>query len=804
MNKPLTTTKQTNMKNLASTVSNKSEKSHQDNGWHLHGDGTKSRDLFGAIVFARPAPLAVGHSFTRNDGGRVAFLIKDDGEVYTDTLLLVLSEEERLDKKRAWDEIKRNVGTNRAAVQRELQAATNESSSIHSATNERSSIRCLTKESSSNYAATNESSSSSIRGATKDSSSNHAEPSRRSNGTGSAEPSAVGAETSGIGADGKGNAEPSRRSNGNGSAETSGIGADGKGNAEPSRKNNGTGSAEPSAVGAETSGIGADGKGNAEPSRKNNGTGSAEPSGVVAHDPLTFSFTGGGVNRILQKPTLQEQGLRNRRKTSQNMRANKHKEKISARRSGPMGTFSRDAAEETPVAAAPTAVPFSFTGGGVNRLLQKPTLPEQSLQARRETAEMKRANKHKEKISARRSGPMGTFSRDAAEETPVAAAPVAAAPTAVPFSFTGGGVNRLLQKPTLPEQSLQARRETAEMKRANKYKQKISARRSGPMGSFSRAAAPQIVPTVVPATAPAPLIVPTAAAPQPRPAVRRVRFAAMKETRTYQYYPGEVEDKQRVMHFLMGYRKVLVQLKDRVHTLMMAHAVHRLEQRRLEKRTVPAQLKAITPTVATAAPSAPPIPPPIAAMATTEEVPVDAGALDDKARSNNQEADALVEDAAAAPPTIRRDSFASSDDNALVEDAAAAPPTIRRDSFASSDDNAGSNNQAEDSEQEWLDGEATDDDDPFPSADESVASPPRLADDNAVGLLLDRSTDDEDMSAHDERLAVPVADQPPTEEPPVLRRSARIAQLVAVQTTFQPRRSARIAARPPVSYVGMA
>ena len=315
MNKPLTTiTKRTNnMGNLASTVSNKSEKSHQDNGWHLHGDGTKSRDLFGAMVYARPAPLPVGHSLSRNDGGRVAFLIQDDGEVYADTLLLVLSEEERLDKKRAWAEISSNVETNRAAVQRESRAARQrELQQRNCATNRSSSNRAETNRSSSSRVATNRKSNGN--GSTEPSGvgvgNGNAEPSRKSNG--SAEPSGVGigkgngyaetsrksngsAEMSGIGAgNGNGYAETSRKSNWNRSAETSGIGLDGNGNTERSRKSN-EGRAE-----TKTSGVGADGNGNAETSRKNNkGQGRAKTSGSnnspVATQKRTASSNGSTV-----------------------------------------------------------------------------------------------------------------------------------------------------------------------------------------------------------------------------------------------------------------------------------------------------------------------------------------------------------------------------------------------------------------------------------------------------------------------------------------------------------------------------
>lgn len=151
------------------------------------------------------------------------------------------------------------------------------------------------------------------------------------------------------------------------------------------------------------------------------------------------------MNIALQKPTPQEQSLQTRRKTSQTMRATKQKQKISARRT---------AAEET-VAAVPMAAPaqeeresgtdsqaipaaitasssneevveFSFTAGGaVDRLLHKPTPQEQSRQTLISTAGKMRENARNQRIHNKRSGPMGTFSRDAAAE-PVAA-PVAAA-----------------------------------------------------------------------------------------------------------------------------------------------------------------------------------------------------------------------------------------------------------------------------------------------------------------------------------------------------------------------------------------
>ena len=646
---------------------------------------------------------------------------------------------------------------------------------------------------------------------------------------------------------------------------------------------------------------------------------------------------------------------------------------------------------------------------------------------------------------------------DEESQPPVALAPTVApatapAPPSVPFSFTGGGVNRILQKPTLQERSCQFRRETSEKKRAKKYKQMIDARRSGPMGSFSGAAATAPALPIVPAAvAPAPPIVPpTPSVPQPRPAGRRVRFAAMKETRTYQFYPGEEEDKQRVMHFLRGYRKVLVQLKDRVHTLMMARAVRRVEQRRLEKlrvmhflmgfREVLGQLKAravhclekrrvleqltgLTPMVApmptptaTAAPQQPvasdvrmivhddpcelvraslehveklrevhcqlkksykktpptisttssstkapparclrirrparyPLGPHLEALARAQPPrpplmghigmqPETVEIRDDTIESIVTPTPPAATAANAAVAAPRQDSFASddsagaleeplewgavppapcqatdddddlpallaSDDDAgapeepqecglwgpvphelepaflderqypdswlvyhpelrvvtrqeaqkydreqakkrqqqpsppavlPVQDAMMVPPAPRREiaEFVSAGTNYNETDAlvqddfvVEDSEHEWLDGEATDDDnDPFPSSDDSVVLPPQLAtlvdtssprrsesssatDDNADGVLeggLEGATDDDDAPADDELIAGPVA-EPPTEPVFQLRRSARIAQLVAVQNPVQPRRSARIAARPPVSYVGMA
>jgi len=85
-----------------------------------HQDQDQGRNVFGAIIHAGPVPIPVGFAFTRNDGGRVAFLMKDESTVLADTLLLVLTEEEVADKKRAWALIHSNVGTNREEWQRKL------------------------------------------------------------------------------------------------------------------------------------------------------------------------------------------------------------------------------------------------------------------------------------------------------------------------------------------------------------------------------------------------------------------------------------------------------------------------------------------------------------------------------------------------------------------------------------------------------------------------------------------------------------------------------------------------------------
>jgi len=438
---------------------------------------------------------------------------------------------------------------------------------------------------------------------------------------------------------------------------------------------------------------------------------------VIVHDPSTFSFTGGCVNRALQKLSLQQRSLQGRREASKQQRSKKFQQKISERRSRPIGSFSG--------AVGPVAPPtFSFTGGCVNRVLQKATLQQRSLQGRREASKQQRAKKFQQKISDRRSRPIGSFSGAGAAPpivaptaTPPIVAPTAAAsvpatsapivPTvALPtFSFTGGCVNRALQKATLQQRSLQGRREASEKKRAKRFQQKISDRRSRPIGSFSGATAPSIVaPTAaasVPATS-APIVAPTAAA------APIVVAATMEE-------------------------------------------VPPVNAAASDSSNVPLQPRL---SIVTATPTA--MPP-----------------AEDVESPNTRWWREWLDN-----PTMIYDP-------SVLDAAAAALPST-----------------------EWLDGEVTDDDDedPFPSADESiVALPPQLAgtEDNVDGLVLDGSTDDDDAPAHYELLADPVANQAPF-EPPVLRRSARIAQLVAVQNTFQPRRSARIAARPPVSYVGMA
>lgn len=65
------------------------------------------------------------------------------------------------------------------------------------------------------------------------------------------------------------------------------------------------------------------------------------------------------MNRALQRPTQLERGRQTLINTAGTMRENARNQRISTHRNGPMGTFSRDTAEETvpavALAAAPTA-----------------------------------------------------------------------------------------------------------------------------------------------------------------------------------------------------------------------------------------------------------------------------------------------------------------------------------------------------------------------------------------------------------------------------------------------------------------
>jgi len=279
--------------------------------------------------------------------------------------------------------------------------------------------------------------------------------------------------------------------------------------------------------------------------------------------------------------------------------------------------------------------------------------------------------------------------------------------------------------------------------------------------------------------APAPPIVvlptaTTASVSKPKPraaAVRRVRFAEVVEVREYQFYEGEVEEKLAAIHGITATAPSPAPVRrDRSYR---PKCYRRPKAKKLVPRDVPYEpfVLVATPTAgAGALDSLPPRPPPIV-IATPTVMPAE----DVESPNTRRMREFLDDPLKIADPSVL--------------DAAAAASTEWLD--------------------EWLDGEATDDD-----ADESVASPtsddapvepvvdPVEPDNNANGLLVGAIDDDDAIPADDDLIASAVANNLPT-EPLQPRRSTRIAQLLATRN-LQLRRSSRIAARPRVSYVGMA
>ena len=85
------------------------------------------------------------------------------------------------------------------------------------------------------------------------------------------------------------------------------------------------------------------------------------PMQMSSNSMVMATSFGGGVSRLLQRPTQEERGRQTLADNAERLRENARNQRISTVRNGPMGTFSRDTAEEmaVPFAAAASAAAAS-------------------------------------------------------------------------------------------------------------------------------------------------------------------------------------------------------------------------------------------------------------------------------------------------------------------------------------------------------------------------------------------------------------------------------------------------------------